>query len=35
MLTLMQLAVSLRAMPHEATAAGLQLATVNLAQRTA
>lgn len=32
---LLQLAVGLRAMPHEATAAGLQMAAVNLAQRVA
>lgn len=31
----LQLAVGLRAMPHEATAAGLQMAAVNLAQRVA
>ena len=34
-LWLPQLAVGLRAMPHEATAAGLQMAAVNLAQRVA
>ena len=33
--SLLQLAVGLRAMPHEATAAGLQMAAVNLAQRVA
>jgi hypothetical protein len=31
----LQLAVSMRAMPHEAAAAGLQMAAVNLAQRVA
>lgn len=34
-LSLPQLAVGLRAMPHESTAAGLQMAAVNLAQRVA